>query len=174
MKRPYKDFVEKWKGKRVDYDKAYWYQCVDLIKQYADECLRMWKIWAIWNAKDVPDWSFWKKFQKIEWMKNIMQWDIIVKTNSKYWHIAIVDHILGNKVYVLEQNGSWKDSWSGVWANAIRIQPYNKTFYQVVLRNPAIIENYKKEVDYVDEKIKEREQLLKDTKEYKESLTYIK
>jgi hypothetical protein len=30
-------FIQKWKGKRNDYDKAYGYQCVDLIKQYTLE-----------------------------------------------------------------------------------------------------------------------------------------
>jgi hypothetical protein len=37
--RPYVDFKNKWLGKRIDYDKAYGYQCVDLIKQYLDEVL---------------------------------------------------------------------------------------------------------------------------------------
>lgn len=174
MNRPYKEFKDKWLWKRIDYDKAYWYQCVDLIKQYADECLWMWKIWAIWNAKDVPNWSFWKKFTKIVWMNDIMQWDIIVKTNSKYWHIAIVDRVVWDKIYVLEQNGSWKSSGSGTWANAIRVHAYNKSFYQIILRSTIIISNYNKELEYVEKMIKEREQLLKDTKEYKNSLIYKK
>ena len=174
MQRPYKDFKERWLWKKIDYDWAFGYQCVDLIKLYADKCLGMWKIWAIGNAKDVPNGKFWKKFTKIEWMDNIMQWDIIVKTNSKYWHIAIVDRILWDKVYVLEQNGSGKNSWNWLWANAIRVQPYNKTFYQIILRSKKIISNFDKEAEYVDAMIKEREQLLKDTKEYKDSLTYTK
>ena len=174
MNRPYKEFKDKWLWKRIDYDRAYWYQCVDLIKQYADECLWMWKIWAIWNAKDVPNWSFWKKFTKIVWMNDIMQWDIIVKTNSKYWHIAVVDRVVWDKIYVLEQNGSWKNSGSGTWDNAIRVYAYKKSFYQIILRNTIIIDNYNKELKYVDDMIKEREQLLKDTKEYKNSLIYKK
>ena len=174
MNRPYKEFKDKWLWKRIDYDRAYWYQCVDLIKQYADECLWMWKIWAIWNAKDVPNWGFWKKFTKIVWMNDIMQWDIIVKTNSKYWHIAVVDRVVWDKIYVLEQNGSWKNSGSGAWDNAIRVYAYKKSFYQIILRNTIIIDNYNKELKYVDDMIKEREQLLKDTKEYKNSLIYKK
>ena len=174
MNRPYKEFKDKWLWKRIDYDRAYWYQCVDLIKQYADECLWMWKIWAIWNAKDVPNWNFWKRFTKIVWMNDIMQWDIIVKTNSKYWHIAIVDRVVWDKIYVLEQNGSWKNSGSGTWDNAIRVHAYDKSFYQIILRSTIIISNYNKELEYVEKMIKEREQLLKDTKEYKNSLIYKK
>lgn len=173
MWRPYKEFVEKWLWKCVDYDKAYAYQCVDLIKQYADECLKMWKIGVIGNAKDVPNKSFWKKFVQLKWTNNLMQWDIIIRTKWTYWHIAIVDHILWDKVYVLEQNWSWKNSWNWKWANAIRVQPYSKSFYQVVLRNEDIVRNYNLELEYVEDKIKEREQLLKDTKEYKDTLTYI-
>nr|DAX27333.1 MAG TPA: Bifunctional glutathionylspermidine synthetase/amidase [Caudoviricetes sp.] len=33
-----------------------------------------------------------------------MQGDIIIKTQGKYGHIAIVDRIVGGKVFVLEQN----------------------------------------------------------------------
>jgi hypothetical protein len=54
------------------------------------------------------------------------------------------------------------------------VHPYSKTFYQIILRNTKIIDNFDKEIDYVDTMIKEREQLLKDTKEYKDSLTYKK
>ena len=39
MQRAYNDFKQKRLGKRIDYDKSYGYQCVDLIKQYLDECL---------------------------------------------------------------------------------------------------------------------------------------
>lgn len=171
MKRPYKEFVERRLGKRIDYDKAYWYQCVDLIKQYADECLDMWKIGAIWNAKNVPNWTFWKKFQKMYVsLDDIMQWDIIVRTQWEYWHIGIVDHVIWQKVRVLEQNWSWKNSWNGLWQNAIRIQEYKLSRYQVILRNDLIVKNFNQELSYVDEKIEERANLLRITQEYKESL----
>jgi hypothetical protein len=39
MIRPYVDFKNKWNGKRVDYDNASGYQCVDLFKQYMTEVL---------------------------------------------------------------------------------------------------------------------------------------
>ena len=121
MNRPYKVFKDKWIGKRIDYDWAYWYQCVDLIKQYADEVLWLWRIWALWNANKVQNSSTFKSFSKL-WVKDLIQWDIIIRTKWKYWHIAIVDHILNWRVYVLEQNGSWKNSWNGLGENAIRVK----------------------------------------------------
>lgn len=174
MKRPYKEFVERWLGKRVDYDKAYWYQCVDLIKQYADECLGMWKIGTIWNAKNVPKWSFWSKFSQLYVSKwDIMQWDIIVRTIWEYWHIAIVDHVLNNKIYVLEQNWSGKNSWNWLGQNAIRIKEYKRERFQTILRNECIVKNFNLELSYVDDKIQEREKLLKDTKEYKDTIRFL-
>jgi hypothetical protein len=101
--RPYKTFKEKWLWKRIDYDKSYGYQCVDLIKQYAEEVLGLGKIWAIGNANKVQNSSTFKSFSKL-WIKNLMQWDIIIRTKWAYGHIAIVDHILNWRVYVLEQN----------------------------------------------------------------------
>ena len=169
--RPYKQFKEKWLGKRIDYDKAYWYQCVDLIKQYADECLWMWKIWAIGNAKNIPDSSVFRKFFRLS-VKSLIQWDIIIRTRWNYWHIAIVDHILWNKVYVLEQNWSWKNSWSWLWDNAIRVKDYSINWFDTVLRNEKIVQNFKFEFDAVNEKISEHEWNLKNTKDYLNSICY--
>jgi hypothetical protein len=171
MKRPYKEFVERRLGKKVDYDKAFWYQCVDLIKQYADECLGMWKIGAIGNAKNVPKGIFWKRFWQIYTsFEDVMQWDIIVRTRGEYWHIAIVDHIYWWKIYVLEQNWSGKNSWSWTWDNAIRVQPYSFNFYNVIMRNDDIVKNFNTEYYYVEDKIKERTELLQNTIEYKATL----
>lgn len=170
MNRPYVYFKDKRLWKRIDYDKRYWYQCVDLAKQYMEECLKMWKIWAIGNAKQVPN-NLKSRFV-ILGMNNIRQWDIIVRTKWTYGHIAIVDHIYKNKVYVLEQNGTWKNSWSWDNWNEIRVQPYDMSFYQVIMRNEAIIKNYNEEIWYVDDKIKERQDLLNNTIEYKNTLIF--
>nr|DAM99047.1 MAG TPA: protease [Caudoviricetes sp.] len=37
MNRPYTDFRNEWLGKRIDYDRGYAYQCVDLAKLYLDK-----------------------------------------------------------------------------------------------------------------------------------------
>lgn len=172
MNRPYKEFKDKWLSKRIDYDKNYGYQCVDLIKQYLDECLGWWTVTALGNANQIPANLLKKWFWEINPTKSIIQWDIIVRTKWKYWHIAIVDRIIQDYVYVLEQNWSWKNSWSWEWENAIRIKEYHISRFQTVLRNEDIIRNYNKEMTYVKEKIEEREVLLRDTIDYKNSLKY--
>ena len=173
MNRPYKEFRDKWIGNRIDYDWSYWYQCVDLIKQYLDECLWWWKIWALGNANQVPNNLIKKWFWKLDPKKTIIQWDIIVHTQWIYWHIAIVDHILNGKVYVLEQNWTGKDSWSWENWNEIRIKDYDINRFQTILRNTDIVANYNKEVSYVEDKIEERSTLLKNTTEYRESMQYF-
>ena len=171
MLRPYTDFKNKRLWKRIDYDWAYWYQCVDLIKQYADEVLHLWKIGAIGNAKNIPNNKLFRTFSKFT-TNNLMQWDIIVRTQWTYGHIAIVDRILNWRVYVLEQNGSWKNSWNGLWDKAIRIKDYPRSFYNIVLRDQTIIDNYNNELTVIKSRIEEYENLIKITKEYQECIRY--
>ena len=177
--RPYKDFVQKRRGKRVDYDGSYGFQCTDLAKQYISEGLEFGKIGALGNAKDMPNNPFFSSWEKIKGMNNIMQGDIIIRSNGKYWHVAVVDHVLNGKVYVLEQNGSGKDSGSGLGANAIRIQPYRLDFYDTVLRCKKVFDNLVLEREFVAKKIarleKEwgQESEIRNTKEYLATTRYI-
>lgn len=176
--RPYKNFVQKRRGKRVDYDKQYDYQCTDLAKQYISEGLEFGKIGALGNAKDMPNNPFFSSWEKIKGTKNLMQGDIIIRSQGKYGHVAVVDHILNGKVYVLEQNGSGKDSGSGLGANAIRIQPYRLDFYDTVLRCKKIFDNLVLEREFVAEKLKKlkgvvgQESEIKITKEYLATTRY--
>lgn len=176
--RPYKNFVQKRRGKRVDYDKQYDYQCTDLAKQYLFEVLKFEKIGALGNAKDMPNNPFFSSREKIKGTKNLMQWDIIIRSQWPYGHVAIVDHVLNGKVYVLEQNGSGKNSGSGLGANAIRIQPYNLSFYDTVLRCKKIFDNLVLEREFVAEKLKKlegvegQENEIKITKEYLATTRY--
>ena len=78
--RPYKDFAKKRLGKIVDYDKQYDYQCTDLAKQYLFEVLRFEKIGALGNAKDMPKSPFFAQWEKIKGMNNLMQGDIIIRS----------------------------------------------------------------------------------------------
>lgn len=176
--RPYKNFAQKRLKKRIDYDGSYGFQCTDLAKQYISEGLEFGKIWALGNAKDMPNNPFFSSWEKIKGMNNIMQGDIIIRSQWPYGHVAVVDHILNGKVYVLEQNGSGKDSGSGLGENAIRIQPYNLSFYDTILRCKKIFDNLVLEREFVAEKIarlgKEwgQEAEIRNTKEYLATTRY--
>lgn len=176
--RPYKDFAQKRLWKRVDYDKQYDYQCTDLAKQYLFEVLRFEKIGALGNAKDMPKSPFFAQWEKIKGMNNLMQGDIIIRSQWPYGHVAIVDHVLNWKVYVLEQNGSGKNSGSGIWANAIRIQAYRLDFYDTILRCKKIFDNLVLEREFVEEKLKKlkgvegQENEIRNTREYLATTRY--
>ena len=149
MNRPYTDFRNEWLGKRIDYNGAYAYQCVDLAKLYLDKVVWLGKIWHLGDARGVPNnCLFAKGWEIIKGTNDLMQWDIIVRTKGQYGHIAIVDHIHNGKVYVLEQNGSWKNSGNGIWPNAIRVQPYSFSWYDTVLRCKKIFETTRRDQDH--------------------------
>lgn len=158
--RPYNTFRDKRLWKRVDYDWVSGYQCVDFAKFYIDTCLWLWRVGRLGNAKDTPNAPFFADWEKIQGTNDLMQWDIIVRTRDKYGHIAIIDRIVGDKIYVLEQNGSGKNSGSGIWDNAIRIHAYPLKWYDMVLRCSKIIENLELEKTYIKEKIAERQAYL--------------
>ena len=178
MNRPHKNFVQKRLGKRVDYDGAYGFQCADLAKQYISEALEFGKIGALWNAKDMPKSPFFANWEKIKGMKNLMQGDIIIRSQGQYGHVAIVDHVLNGKVYVLEQNGSGKNSGSGLGLNAIRIHPYRLDFYDTILRCKKTFDNLVLEREFVAKKLKKlegvegQENEIKITKEYLATTRY--
>ena len=175
MKRAYTNFRNKWLGKRIDYDGGYGFQCVDLIKLYWEEVLGMGKIWALGNAKDVPNNPIFRKgWEILKGTTDLMQWDIIIRTKGRYGHIAIVDHIHNGKVYVLEQNGSGKNSGNGIWPNAIRVQPYGLGWYDTVLRCRKIFENLQAERQFVAEKIRKLEEEIRITNEYLATTRYQK
>ena len=167
MGRPYNEFKEKRLGKKIDYDNCYKYQCVDLVKLYLDKCCWYWKIGSLWNAKDLPNNRFFDWRAKIKLTtNNAKQWDIVVASNWTYGHVAIVDRIVNGKIYVMEQNGTGKNSGSWTDGNEIRIQPYSFGFFNLILRSDAIVKNFNLERDYTLEMINERKKLLDATVDY--------
>ena len=126
----------------------------------------------------MPNNTFFSGWEKIKGMNNLMQGDIIISSHGQYGHVAIVDHVLNGKVYVLEQNWSGKDSGSGLGANSIRIQPYRLDFYDTVLRCKKIFDNLVLEREFVAEKLKKlegvagQESEIKITKEYLATTRY--
>lgn len=107
-----------------------------------------------------------------------MQGDIIISSHGQYGHVAVVDHVLNGKVYVLEQNWSGKDSGSGLGANSIRIQPYRLNFYDTVLRCKKIFDNLVLEREFVAKKIEKlskewgQEAEIRNTREYLATTRY--
>ena len=170
MQRPYTEYKNKVIGKRIDADWSFGYQCTDLFKDYCNNVLDM-NIKKSWNAKEI--WTntyniFGKERMKWDWIKNLMQWDILVSNVWSNWHVAIFDRYVNWKIYVLEQNGSGVNSGDWLWPNAVRIHKYSPLFFYIVWRSIKIIENYTLELKYIENKLMNWSD--KDTLDYLKSI----
>ena len=110
------DFVNKYKGKKVDFDGVYGTQCVDLFRQYTKECLGIAEhtgscsttggakdLFLDYNKMPVEK----KYFSRIT-NKNIIPGDVGVwdsTEKNQYGHVAIILAKLNNCLIVFEQNG---------------------------------------------------------------------
>lgn len=115
------DFVKKYEGKKVDFDKKYGYQCVDLIRQYWREGLGIPEhtgpCSTTGGAKDLfLDYEKMpiekKYFTKIPKNKAFVPGDTLIwdsTETNKYGHVAIYLGKLNNSLIVFEQNGFKQD-----------------------------------------------------------------
>lgn len=137
----YTEFRNKWIGKRVDYDRVYGYQCVDLVKQYMAECYGLKP--ASWgNAID-----YWystnpavlTKFERVSTTVT-RAGDIVIFrgiNGNPYGHIGIADSPSGIlTTATLEQNGSTGNG-SGIGGDAIRVRAITRSRIVGVLRPKA-------------------------------------
>lgn len=101
----FKEFINKYNGKKTDYDGVYGVQCVDLIKLYIDKVLGV-KPENIGNAIDYYN------NRNGKYLTSLFTWhdytpgmtlqagDVAVfKTSSKYGHIAICNGIFTAKTF---------------------------------------------------------------------------
>lgn len=110
------DFVNKYKGKKVDFDGVYGAQCVDLFRQYTKECLGIAEhtgsCSTTGGAKDLfLDYNkmpIEKKYFSRITNKSYIPGDVAIWNSTeknKYGHIAIILAELNNCLIVFEQNG---------------------------------------------------------------------
>lgn len=142
----YLDFKNKWLGRRVDYDRVYAYQCVDLILEYVYELFGLGSgVWGnaidYWNR---PSPALLSKFTLIA-TKECRQGDIVVLyglAGNPYGHIGICDSQTATVVNILEQNGN--GSGTGTGGDAVRVRGIPKSRIAGILRPkdpPAPVNN---------------------------------
>ena len=166
-------FRDKWIWKSVDCDGSSGFQCVDLARQYMKEVLNIDR--KMGNANQWRS-NIYKVFdtqwERMPGTKDLMQWDIIFSKNWQYGHVAIVNTITKDGIMVLEQNGSGIYSWSGVWANAIRLHTYPFSFWTGVWRCKKIFDNLQLERNYIAWKEQQSPIDKVNIMDYKSSLRY--
>lgn len=105
------DFIKNYEGKKIDFDKAFGSQCVDVFRQYSKEVLGIREhTGVVEGAKDL-----YLNFDKMKLMQKYFQkvytphkGDVVIFNKSdtnKYGHVAIVIYATRKTIVVFEQNG---------------------------------------------------------------------
>lgn len=139
----FKQFCDKWIGKRYKEVGIKTYECVWLCKLYYQEVYKITGLFFGWSAIN----GFQGKGNLKEYFDFVptpKQWDLVfynITPTNPYGHVAIVD----DSKNILEQNGA-RGSWTGLWDDAIRLHkaPTNVAGYMRL-----------KTVDEVDKRVQE-------------------
>lgn len=106
------EFITKYRGQKVDFDKAYGAQCVDLFRQYCHDVLQIPHTGAVQGAKDI-----WLNYNSMPLEQKYLvkvdgpfrPGDILVWDGGLYGHVAILLAMLGTNFIVFEQDGYKQD-----------------------------------------------------------------
>jgi len=116
--------TNKWIGKRCDRDGVYGAQCVDWIKQYAEES--GYPVTTSWNAIDLWSKWLWDHYTKTPYKSGLFPQagDIVIQSwPTQYWHIFVADVSNPTNLLAIEQNAqTWNGSGKG--GDAIRKHTY--------------------------------------------------
>lgn len=100
-----KRFVVTYNGKKVDFDSAYGYQCVDLFRQYCEDVLNIPQLPSVEGAKDLINNPGKLKVTHDSYAPG----DILIYGATKsnpYGHVCILVSLLDSDTFIVfEQNG---------------------------------------------------------------------
>lgn len=117
----YQQFKKEWNTRRIDFDRIYAYQCVDLIFQYLYENGVTGVYGNAIDYKNITDTRLLNKFDRVAGT-DCQPGDIVVLNGlagNRYGHIGICDSQTASTVRLLEQNGA--GSGTGIGKDAIGI-----------------------------------------------------
>ena len=106
------EFVLKYRGQKVDFDKTYGAQCVDLFRQYCHDVWNTPHLGAVQGAKDIwINYAHMPLEQKylIKVKGNLRAGDVLVWDGGMYGHVAIFMAMCGSNYIVFEQDGYKQD-----------------------------------------------------------------
>ena len=119
--------MDKYVWKSVDYDKMYWAQCVDFVKQFALE--QYWVRLDSFLGSAYSWWITWNAFDKKQWDRVVYQkWlvpeigDILfldkIKSNP-YGHVCVVDNNCTKDILCVIEENAGNGNGDGKWWNAV-------------------------------------------------------
>lgn len=115
----YKAFIQKYNGKKVDFDGAFGAQCVDLFRQFCADVLSIPHTGAVEGAKDLfLNYEKMPKeklhFSRVRETKSakyragdVAVWN--ATATNRYGHVALVVAPFGDSLVVFEQDGFRQD-----------------------------------------------------------------
>ena len=184
------DFIKKYDGQAVDYDKNFGPQCVDLYRQYVKEVLGYPQSPPVVGAKDIWDTYLPEYFKRIENTPTGIpeKGDIIIFGTGlgKYGHVAIYIEGTLTKFTSFDQNyplgslcHSQGHTYSGVlgWLTPLQKPMDTPNYFKTLLQEAGLDLNnegqfrsfWQKAIDY-DQHIKERDERIKSLADNVESL----
>ncbi len=112
------EFINKYNGKKIDFDGHFGAQCVDVFRQYCKDVLNIPHTGSVVGAKDL-----YEKYEQLpkekQYLKKIprdfivpQEGDVVIfgaSKNNKYGHVAIVLEAEPSKLKVFEQDGFRQD-----------------------------------------------------------------
>lgn len=104
-------FIEKYQHTKVDFDKAFGYQCVDLYRQYLKD------VWGIDNTEPVAGAKqLWLNYDNTALQKKYLKQvskpaigDAVVFDGKQFGHVAIVVGVFDKAILCFEQDGFAQD-----------------------------------------------------------------
>lgn len=106
-------FINTYLGKKVDFDNAHGFQCVDLYRQYCKDVLNIPQTPGVDGAKDIFDKPGSLNVTPDSLTADYSRGDILIWNSSetnKYGHVAILVDVYNTKWFiVLEQDGFKQD-----------------------------------------------------------------
>jgi hypothetical protein len=106
-------FINTYKGTKVDFDKSFGAQCVDLFRQYCKDVLEIPQTPAVEGAKDLINNPGTLKVIKDSVLADYSKGDVLIwgpTDSNKYGHVAILVAIYNTKYFIVfEQDGFKQD-----------------------------------------------------------------
>lgn len=106
-------FIRTYLGKKVDFDRQFGFQCVDLYRQYCKDVLDIPQTPSVDGAKDIINRSGCLLVTRESVLADYSRGDVLIwgaTKDNKYGHVAILVDVYNTKYFiVLEQNGFTQD-----------------------------------------------------------------
>ena len=118
--------INKWRGKAVDFDKVYWYQCVDWAKQFVLEQYGI--TLGSFSGSALNGWNTGSPFNsnwiRVSYKNGLVPeiWDVVFLNKTKsnpYGHVCIADNGCDSSHLCVIEENAWTGNGDWKWGNVV-------------------------------------------------------